>query len=201
MASDDQTPVAGIILAAGMSTRLGRSKQLLPLGDKPLIRWTAARVLASALDDVSVVIGSDADAVRAALASLPLRIVENPAYVSGQASSLCAGIAALDDDIGAVVMLLGDQPEIDPAAIDAVISRWRETAAPVVMTAYRARQSHPVLLARELFPELLVIDGDQGAREVIRRYRDRVVTAPWDTDPPADIDTEEAYRHLLARWP
>lgn len=195
-----EAPVAGVILAAGLSTRLGRPKQLLPLGDHTLIWQTATRALASALDDVSVVIGNEADAMRAALAGLPVRIVENPAYVSGQASSLVAGIAALDDEIAAVVMLLGDQPELAPATIDAVIARWRETDAPVVMAAYRARQSHPILLDRALFPELLAIAGDQGARGVIRRYQDRVETAPFDADAPADIDTEDAYQQLLERW-
>lgn len=193
-------PVAGIVLAAGMSTRLGRPKQLLPLGDHSLIRQTVERVLAATLDEVFVVIGSEADAMRVALAGLPVRIVENPAFVSGQASSLCAGVEALDDEIAAAVMLLGDQPEIDPAAIDAVITRWRATDAPVVLTAYRAGQSHPILLARELFPDLLEIEGDQGARDVIRRYQDRIATAPMDADAPADIDTEEAYERLLARW-
>lgn len=200
MPATDVSPVAGIILAAGLSTRLGRPKQLLPLGDRTLIWQTAERALAAKLDEVSVVIGNEADAMRAALAGLPVRIVENAAYISGQASSLSAGIAALDDEIAAAVMLLGDQPELDPVAIDAVVTRWRATDAPVVLTAYHDRQSHPILLARELFPELLEIEGDQGARDVIRRYQDRIATAPFDADAPADIDTEEAYQDLLARW-
>jgi molybdenum cofactor cytidylyltransferase len=196
----DHAPVAGMILAAGTSTRLGRPKQLLPLGGQPLIWQTVNRALEAGLDELSVVIGNEADAMREALAGLPVRIVENAAYISGQASSLCAGVAALDDEIGAAVMLLGDQPELDPAAIDNVIATWRETGAPVVLTAYRNRQAHPILLDRALFPELLEIEGDQGARDVIRRYQDRVATAPFDADAPADIDTEDAYQHLLARW-
>lgn len=200
MAADGDTPVAGIILAAGMSTRLGRPKQLLPLGGQTVLWWTARHALDSCLSSVLVVIGSEADRVRDALGSLPVRLVENPAYGTGQASSLRAGIAALPDEIGAAVMLLGDQPELDPAAIDAVIARWRETGAPVVMAAYRDRRAHPVLLARELFPELVKIGGDQGARAVIRRHQEHVATARIDGNAPADIDDEAAYRRLLARW-
>ncbi len=200
MAADGDTPVAGIILAAGMSTRLGRPKQLLPLGGQTVLWWTARHALDSCLSSVLVVIGSEADRVRDALGSLPVRLVENPAYGTGQASSLRAGIAALPDEIGAAVMLLGDQPELDPAAIDAVIARWRETGAPVVMAAYRDRHAHPVLLARELFPELVKIGGDQGARAVIRRHQEHVATARIDGNAPADIDDEAAYRRLLARW-
>lgn len=193
-------PVAGIILAAGMSTRLGRPKQLLPLGGRSVIWWSARHALDAGLTDVLVVIGSEAEAVRDALGSLPVGIVENPAFATGQASSLRAGIAALPVGTGAAVMLLGDQPGVEPAAIEAVVARWRETGAPAAMAEYRDRHSHPVLLASTLFSELMEIEGDQGARLVIRRYQERVAFAPVDADAPADIDDEDAYQELLGRW-
>lgn len=193
--------IRGIVLAAGMSRRLGRSKQLLEVGGKPLVRHVAERCLQSRLDGVWVVVGHEAEAVRNALAGLDVRIVVNLAYESGQAGSLVTGLDAAADGADAVVVALGDQPFIEPEVIDRVIDARRNRRARIAMASYGGDRSHPVLFGHELFSELREIRGDQGAREIIRRHRDEVVLVDGASDRiPLDVDTEEAYALLLERY-
>ena len=194
-------PIPAVILAAGMSRRLGRPKQLLVVGGKPLIRHVAERALASGCDGVVVVVGHQAATIRAALAGLSVTFVHNADYAEGMSTSLREGVGAMPADADGFVVLLSDQPEIDVEAIRGVIVARRATRAPVVVTAYGEQQSPPVLFGRETFTDLLVIRGDEGGRSVVRAYRDRVVSVPGTTQtPPEDVDTEEAYQALLRRW-
>lgn len=201
--------IAGIILAAGRSSRLGRPKQLLPLAGEPLIRHTVRRVLESSLDRVLVVVGSDSDAVREALEGFPVLFVPNPRAADGQSTSVVAGVRALSDiepagnlDIEAVVMLLGDQPTINPSVIDTVIQRWRESNAPIAAARYTDLMGSPVLFARSLFPDLLQLQGDTGARDILRAKREtgNLELIPIDRPAPQDVDTEEDYQRLLATF-
>lgn len=203
MADHPAGGIAGIVLAAGASTRLGRPKQLLDLAGKPVIVHVVERALAAGLDEVIVVTGGAGEAVAAAIADAPVRIVANPAFRDGQSTSLIAGLRLLPDAIDAVVVLLGDQPGVDPADIGSVVVRRREPPfPPIVMTAYGSQRSHPVLFGREVFPELLAITGDQGGRDVIRAHAAEVAVIPSVlAEPPLDLDTEDAYQALLARWP
>jgi molybdenum cofactor cytidylyltransferase len=192
--------IAGVVLAAGSSSRLGRPKQLLPVRGEPLLRHTVRRILASTLDEIIVVVGHEADAVRTAMAGLPVHVVGNPDYERGQSTSLLAGLAALSPDAEAVVFLLGDQPGVDPAVIDALIAAWRETGGPVVAPRYADGVGNPVLFARDVFPELTVLTGDTGARSVVRARRRAgdLHLVPVPHPAPPDIDTEEDYAALLA---
>lgn len=199
--------MAGIVLAAGASTRLGRPKQLLDLGGKPVIAHVVERALAAGLCPVMVVTGGAAEAVANVLAAYPVQVVPNPHYRDGQSTSLIAGLHALPDEqeIDGVVVLLGDQPGVDPADIAALVTRRRVPSGPIppiVMTSYGGTRSHPVLFGQEVFHELAEITGDQGGREVIRAHAaDVALVVSTQEEPPLDLDTEEAYRLLLARWP
>ncbi|MCL6542486.1 MAG: nucleotidyltransferase family protein [Roseiflexus sp.] len=193
--------IAGIMLAAGSSSRMGQPKQLLDWGGRPLVRVIAATALAAALDEV-IVVTADADAaVAAALADLPIRIVPNPRAAEGQSTSLCAGIAALSAGVEAALILLGDQPFVTAAIINALIDAWRDRRVPVVAPVFAGVRGNPVLFDRAMFGELLTIEGDQGARGVIARDPTRVHLIHFDDERPLlDIDTPEAYtraRRLL----
>ncbi len=154
--------IAGIVLAAGRSSRLGRPKQLLPVHGEPLIRHTLRRVLASSLDQVILVVGHEADEVRDAVADLPVECVFNPDAAAGQSTSVRAGLAALSPEVEAAVFILGDQPGIDPNVIDALIAAWRASGSPVVVPRYEDRMGNPVLFDRRVFPELAALEGDTG---------------------------------------
>jgi molybdenum cofactor cytidylyltransferase len=192
--------VAGIILAAGMSTRLGHPKQLLEIDGMPLVAHVAERCLRSRMDRTIVVIGHEAAAVEAALSGLDVEIVTNPDYASGQASSLLAGLDAVGDEADAVLFLLGDQPGIDPVAIGRLIDARRDGAI-VGMARYGDQRGHPVLFGRELFDELRTIRGDQGGRDVIRRHAESLAVVDGGSPRvPADVDTWTDYDRLLESW-
>jgi molybdenum cofactor cytidylyltransferase len=192
--------IAVVILAAGTSSRLGRAKQLLQLGDRTVIEHVVDRALASDADRVIVVVGHEAAKLTAALSSRDVAIVENADYAQGQSTSLRAGIrAAADAD--AAVLLLGDQPGIATADIDGVIAAWRERGSPIVQTRYGKTRSHPTLFASSFFPDLLTITGDEGARSLVRTHIDALGTFESALpDPPLDIDTEEAWNTLRSGW-
>jgi molybdenum cofactor cytidylyltransferase len=199
--------IAGIILAAGGSSRLGRPKQLLSLQGEPLLRHTVRRALASSLDAVIVVIGHHAGEVRAAIADLPVRVVINPHAAKGQSTSVLAGLAALNQapgqaEIEAVIMLLGDQPGVEPAVIDALIACWRETGAAIVAPRYRDGLGNPVLFDRRVLPELTNLTGDIGARDIIRAHQHAgdFTLLPVDGPAPPDVDTEDDYAALIASF-
>jgi molybdenum cofactor cytidylyltransferase len=189
---------AAIILAAGSASRMGRLKQLLDWGGRPLVRVVAEHALAARLDRVLVVVGAAGDAVTAALVGLPVDIVENPAYGEGQSTSLRAGVIALGPEVGAALVLLGDQPFVTPAIVEQLVGAWRVSDAAIVAPLYRGQRGNPVLFARAVFAELMAIQGDQGARAILAADPARVRTVLFDDDLPlADIDTPEDYERLV----
>jgi molybdenum cofactor cytidylyltransferase len=192
--------IAGIVLAAGRSSRLGRPKQLLPVRGEPLIRHTLRRVLESSLDQVILVVGHEADEVRAAVADLPVECVFNPDAAAGQSTSVRAGLAALSPEVEAALFILGDQPGIEPKVIDALIAYWQTSGAPAVAPRYVDRIGNPVLFDRRVFPELTGLEGDSGARSIVRAYHDsgELQLVPVAGSAPPDVDTEADYAALIA---
>jgi molybdenum cofactor cytidylyltransferase len=196
------TPRVGVVvLAAGRSARFGppnRHKLLATAGGVPLVRLSVNAAVDAGVGDVVVVTGARGDEVRGALDGLPVRIVHEPAFVDGMAVSLRRGVIALERDVGAVMIGLGDQPGMRPDAYRAVASRWIASGLPIVVPRYAATSgpAHPTLFAAEVFSELLALDGDAGARRVVARDPSRVAEALLDWPPPMDIDTLEDLESL-----
>jgi molybdenum cofactor cytidylyltransferase len=193
--------VSGVILAAGSSSRLGRPKQLLTLDGEPIARVVARNALTSKLAEIILVTGGSAEAVAETVADLPVHVVENPEYRDGQSTSLIRGLQAVSASVDGVLFLLGDQPEVDGSVLDALINAYETTGGPIVQPVYGETPANPVIFARSLFPELLGVTGDEGARAVVKRHQSEIVPAPFpDRQPPGDIDTEEDYQAMIARW-
>ena len=188
--------IAAILLAAGLSRRMGQPKLLLPLGGRPVLRYAAERLLAASLSPVIVVTGPEQTATASALAGLDVELVGNPSPEAGQATSVRAGIAALPPGTEAALIALGDQPflaaEVIPRLIDALRQSGRAIAAP----RYRDGPGNPVLFGAAVFPELLALGGDRGARSVVDRDPGRVALVDIDRLMPQDIDTPEDYERL-----
>ncbi len=189
--------IVGVVLAAGTASRMGRPKQLLPLDGRPLAQHVIDAATASGLEALVVVLGHRAEEIRAAI-RVPdgALLVENPGYRSGLSSSLQAGLRAAPDRADAAVILLADQPGVDPDVIDAVIAEYRETGGPIVRTVYTDGPGHPVLIDRAIWAELESVEGDEGARPLMERDPGRVVELRVDRPAPADIDTPETYERI-----
>ena len=189
---------AGILLAAGGSSRFGAQKLLQPLGGVPLVRIAAERVLAGGVASLAVVLGREATSVRAALEGLPLRLVLNHRYAAGLAGSIRAGIRALPPDAGGALVALGDQPGVRADVVGALLLAFRRGAGPIVAPEYAGVRGHPVLFARDVFPDLLRLRGDEGARSLLAAHPERVHLVPFDFPSPPDVDTPADYEQLAA---
>jgi molybdenum cofactor cytidylyltransferase len=189
---------AAIVLAAGLSRRMGRPKLLLDLHGKPVIRHTVERVIAAGLEPVLVVVGPEHEALRQALEGLAVRFVINPAPEAGQASSVSAGITAVPTEATAVLIALGDQPGL---SLDVVARLRHAIEAPgkrVAAPRYADGLGNPVLFAAAVFPELLTLSGDRGARSVVEKDLARLAIVDVAAPMPEDLDTPEDYARLSA---
>jgi len=190
--------IAGIVLAAGRSARLGQPKQLLPYRGRPLLGWAMAAMAASAVDTTLVVLGHDAERVRREVALGGARVVLNERYAEGLSTSLHAGLDALQSDerIEAAVVTVGDQPLLGPEVVDALIAAYHSGGAPLVAADYGDHRGTPLLLARTLWPLARAIEGDQGARALLKAHPGEVATVPVPPDVAADVDTWDDYKRL-----
>jgi len=187
---------AGIILAAGESTRFGSPKQLLDWKGKPFVRQAAETALKSGLDPVVVVTGFHTADVESALSGLPVTVVHNPEYQQGQGTSIRAGVASLSDKVGAAVFLLADQPQIPVEVIRALVeSHGRNMQAILAPLVLEERRANPVLFDRDTFHDLLQLKGDVGGRAIFDKHR--VEYLPWHDDILLlDVDNPQDYERL-----
>jgi molybdenum cofactor cytidylyltransferase len=190
--------IAAVVLAAGLSRRMGQAKLLMPVGGRAIVRYVVESVLAGGVDLVWVVTGPDVEPIAAALSGLEVQIAVNPAPEEGQAGSLRAGITALPASVDAALIALGDQPSLAPSIIPALLAARRTTPKLIVAPRYRDGQGNPVLFKREIFPELLRLTGDQGARPIIQKEPARVEWVELDLPMPADVDTPDDYEKIRA---
>lgn len=184
---------AGVVLAAGASTRMGSPKQLLDVGGRPLLERVVAAACASRLDHVVVVLGAEADRIRGAVDMGRARVMVNENYAGGMSTSLRAGVAALGDDVARAVVILGDQPDIDAALIDQLLDAQEQSGLPAAALDFDGLLHPPVVLARELWPRIRELEGDVGLRQLLRQDPDRVarIRASRPRSHPVDLDTPD----------
>jgi len=186
--------VLGVVLAAGMATRMGGDKVLRPVGGRPMVERVVDAALASRLAGTVVVVGHRAGDVRAALQGRPVHVVDNPAFAHGLSTSVHAALCGIDPGYGAALFLLADQPFVTASLIDRLLDAYVSTGSPIVRPEVDGRPGNPVLFSARLFPDLLLETGDRGGRDVVRRHASEVCLVHTD-DPRAglDIDSPEDY--------
>lgn len=194
-------PIAGIILAAGESTRYGQPKQLLDWKGEPFVRAVAKTALKSGLSPVVVVTGAHAERVAFSVHDLDVSIIHNELWKTGQASSIRAGLKVLaapsSQKAGGAIFLLADQPQLTASVLRALGEKHAEGLYPVVAPIVMDRRANPVLFDQVTFPDLLTLEGDVGGRAVFHKHR--VEYLPWHDDRLLlDVDTPEMYQRLIS---
>jgi len=191
---------AGIVLAAGSSRRMGTPKQLLPVGGRPLLELVVDAACGSRLDEVVVVLGGNAEAVRAAVDVGRARVIVNAEHEQGMSTSLRAGIRALDESVERLVVILGDQPDVSAALVDRLLDEQERSGLPASALSFDGLLHPPVVMRRELWPDLMALEGDVGCRRLIRARQELVAAVAADTPlhHPVDIDTPEDFERLVS---
>jgi molybdenum cofactor cytidylyltransferase len=187
-----------VVLAAGLSRRMGRPKLLLEVAGKPIIRHVVERVISSGIGQVLVVAPPEHEALARALDGLPVRFAVNPAPESGQGSSVVVGVKALASGTTAALIALGDQPDVPVEVILTLLEALKKPGKSIAAPRYADGLGNPVLFAASVFPELLVLEGDRGARAVVERDPSRLAVVVIASPMPRDIDTPEDYERLSA---
>ena len=190
---------AGIILAAGASTRMGRTKQLLPMnGGTNLLEMILGETLKSDLNKVCLVLGHKAEEIRSALGQRlqhpKLGIVWNRQYELGLSSSIISGLSQVEKAYDHVMIILADMPHIDARLINLLLRRYQDSNLPMGAIRINKRRSHPVIFSRKMYHELHDLRGDVGARDLLQKYMDKVcLVDPEEFYGDIDIDTPEDY--------
>jgi molybdenum cofactor cytidylyltransferase len=199
----DTARVGAIILAGGSSSRMGRAKQLLPLGESTVLEQTITSVRGAEVNEIVLVLGASAEAI---CRQLPLsllkglKVVVNQAYGEGMSSSLRAGISALDQRSEAALIILGDQPFIRSQTMDQVVRAYRRDQAQIVIPAFHGTRGNPVLLDRSVFSEVMVLEGDTGCRAIFSNHLEGIAKVEVEDEGILlDIDDPDDYDRLRGK--
>ena len=193
--------IYGLVLAAGMARRMGSTKQLLPFGDRTILQTVVDTLSGADLAGVVVVLGHDADAVRESLHGQPVLCCVNDAYREGMFSSVLCGLHHLPADADAVLIALGDQPQIELKVVQAVVRAYRGGDRGIVIPISGGKRGHPVLINLSRYrDEILSLSGDEGLKPVMRGHPQDTLEVPVDDEGILrDLDTPEDYRSEIER--
>jgi len=196
--------VAGVLLAAGTSSRFGEGNKLLAtLNGESLVRHAARTLAEAAVEPLVAVVGADGDRVAAALDGLGFSVVENPNYAAGQATSVRAGVHAVRDasDVAGAVFALGDMPLVASASVDALVAAYRGSEATALAAAFDGERGNPVLFDSQYFDVLADVDGDVGGRDILLSGDDSVLVETGDSGVRRDVDTRTDLDRMRERDP
>lgn len=196
------TRVAGLLLAAGASSRMGKPKQLLPAGGSNLLDRILDQALRSELASVTLVLGFQASKIWGGLhtptRSKKLNIIENLRYEEGISSSIIAGLAEVEDRFDHVMIMLADMPHVTSNLIDLLLKKYGHAGLPLGAVVRKGRRTHPVIIHRTYYEELRGLRGDKGARDLFQKHADKVcLVEPPEAYDDMDIDTPEDYQRFL----
>ena len=191
--------ISGLVLGAGASQRLGPPKQLLPFRDTTMLGWVVREAQrATGVDEVIVVLGRAAHEVRERVDFGTARVVENKVFTEGCSSSYRAGLAALNPESQAIMIILGDQPGIRPEVIDTLAEEWRRTGALIALCSYNGRKGHPMIFSKAMFDQLEVLHGDKAAWKLVDANAGMVQEVHFNLPFPDDINTAADFKRITA---
>ncbi len=193
--------ISGIILAAGLSTRMGEPKQLLPFRDSTIIETVIDNLLGSKLSEVIVVVGHEADKIQTRIQHKPVKIVFNPDYQDGMLTSAQYGVGSISASADAFAMTLVDLPLITPDLVDMVIDAYVQAEGGIAVPSYNYRRGHPVIFDRRYADDILGLDENSGGvRSLYKKYADDIHYVTVDTDRVlTDIDYRKDYEEALQK--
>jgi len=191
--------IAAILPAAGESERMGgRNKLLLPWSTSTVIGKVIESLLEAGIANIVVTLGHDAENVRQSIQHAPVKIFYNPLHGEGMSTSIVQGVKLLPEGDDGIMIALADMPAVRPATLSMLCAQFREHGgSSIIVPVHEKQQGNPVIFPGSLRSELLRLDGDRGAKEILRKHNDRVVRVPTE-DPGVcmDVDTMEAYEAM-----
>jgi molybdenum cofactor cytidylyltransferase len=186
-----------VILAAGMSSRMGEAKQLLQLGNNTLLGQVLENVRSSGVKDIVLVLGHEAEKIKERTSTENLSVVINESYRQGMGTSLRAGLAALPPHVDAALIVLADQPFIRPKTLDLLMDQYRRSSAQIVIPTYKGFRGNPVLLDRSVFSEVMALTGDIGCRAIFGNHLEGIAKVPVeDIGILLDMDSKDDFELL-----
>ena len=189
--------IGAVILAAGMSSRMGEVKQLLRLGEDTLLGRVVRNVRGSRADEIVLVLGYEAETIKESVATQRLKVVINKDYRQGMGTSLRVGLSALDPGIDAALIVLADQPFVRPATLNLLMDQYQQSGAQIVIPIYKGFRGNPVLLHCSVFAEIMALTGDIGCRAIFGNHLEGIVKAPVeDIGILLDLDSKEDVERL-----
>ena len=189
--------ISGLVLGAGASQRFGPPKQLVAYRGTTMLGWVVDQAQhAASLDEVVVVLGRAADEVREQVDFGGASVVENPVFDEGCSSSYRAGIGAINPESSAIMIILGDRPQVSPEIINRLADEWREQDAPIALCSYQQQKGHPMIFAQSMFTELIDLHGDKAAWKLVDANASLVQEVRFDLPYPDDINTPEDFARL-----
>jgi len=192
-----------VLLAAGSSSRLGRPKQALPFDGKTLLQHTKEIAADADVASIIVVLGANAELLQKDISTTGVRTILNDHWAEGMASSITCGVKDLlaqNSGVEGLVLMVCDQPYVTASLINELITVHQNTAKPIVTCSYADTFGPPTFFHKSLFPELMELTGDVGARSIIKKYTDNVEVIPFP-EGVTDVDTEADYEKVIKREP
>jgi molybdenum cofactor cytidylyltransferase len=187
--------ISAIILAAGESKRMGESKLLLKWGEASIFEQTLDHYLASAVNEVAVILGNRAAEMEKLIGDRSVTIGINPAYAKGMSTSIVIGINVMSPRTQGIMLALADQPSVASQTIDRLIQTFQQKKKGIVLPTYHGQKGNPVIFDIKYRNELLALQGDVGGREIVHRHYDDIQEVPVENRGVLiDIDTPEDYR-------
>lgn len=198
MSSSSQPRIAAIVLAAGVSSRMGKPKLLLSYNSHTIIEETIDQVLEAGYDETVVVIGSEREQMQELLAARPVRIAFNLNFRAGLAGSIKAGVSSLDASTDAFALVLGDQPQISTKTHQLVLAAFRKHKKGICAPVCDGQIGHPVIFSIDYKTRMYALQGDKGARQLIEAHRDDLAEFPLKApEILASVNTKKDYDQLV----